>query len=498
MIVTVIIIISKVVGFVREMVLAAYFGLSVEADAYSMAFTIVNVLVLLFSAGIASTFIPLYTKIRYKEGETRANRYAGNILNLYILCALAGSVLGYLSAPYVCGILWEGSAQGLEIITRLTRLMYPALVFWAMSGVFVNILNAREKFVPEQLMGFALSFAVIVACVVTGTIDAVAIATAFSALLQVLILLPFLKGMFKYRFRLDLSDKNVGLTFRTALPALVSMGFDEISHLVDRNIGSSFGDGAVSSLAKSYSLVMLGLGVLVVPITTIMYSKLSKYAVRGEKGRIIETIKQCTEILALVLLPVMAMAILLRIDLITVLYQRGKFTHADVLSTAGPFALYFIGLFSFGLRNFQTRVFFSLRDTKTPMLIGLIAMATDITLNIILSRIIGVQGLTLATSIGATLGALIMLVVLRRKLGKMKLKRTILELIKIVVSTLVSAVVMYYVRGYMMQFEGGLLFLIGRMLVCGIAGLIAYIACAYLLRVRELRAVAQIIKKRTI
>ncbi|MGI6153619.1 MAG: murein biosynthesis integral membrane protein MurJ [Christensenellaceae bacterium] len=495
--ITVIIIISKLVGFVREMVLAAYFGQSVQSDAYVTSYGIISIFTILFGAAIGSTFIPIYTKTRLNDGEDSANRYASNILNLYILAAIATSILGYIFAPQICGLIWQGE-EGLDLTVRLSRFMFPSLVFWAVSGVFVNILNARKKFIPEQLMGFALSFCVILACVLFSDIDAVAIATTAAAAVQILILLPFLRKEFHYKRSLNIKDDSVKRTFILAVPALISMAFDEINHQADRFFGSALGTGVVSALSRSYTLVQAVVSVLIIPITTVMFSELSGYAAKNEMGKLKETVRKSLEIIALMTLPIIVLSLITGSDIIGIFYERGQFTHEDTLFTAPVFSMYILGIFAFGMRNFLTRVYYSLQLTRIPMILGIISVSINIGLDILLKGPLGAMGLTLATSIASSCGAIMMIVVLRKKLGRMGLSSSIKQFLKILLSAAVCAAVSWLIYRWLGGLVTGGRFAdqLVRFLITGFAGLAVYMCVAFLLKVDAARKLGGIVKRK--
>lgn len=416
MTVTIIIALSKMTGFVREMIMAAVFGRGVESDAYIAAYGILSIMTLLFSAGISSTFIPVYVRAQLRDGQNAADRYASNILTLYLLAGAVGSVLAYIFAPSLCALVFR-APQGLDLTIELTRLMYPTLAFYAMTGVLYNILNARERFIPEQLMGFVLSGLVIAACLLYREIHAVAVAVALVGCAQFLLMLPFLRGQFHYYPRLDFRDKRLTRTFLLAIPALVSLALGEINHQVDCAIGSSLGNGVITALNKSYALVATVLGVMVVPITTIMFSRLSKIAVDKSKKVFMDSVRASLETIMLVTLPIIVIAIFLRGDVIAVAYQRGAFTAADTAFTAPVFAFYIAGVMAFGIRNFLIRVFYAQQDTKTPMVIGIICVSINIGLDFLLAPIFGAVGIVIATTVSGLIGAAAQLWRIHRKMG---------------------------------------------------------------------------------
>ncbi len=493
MLLTFIIVLSKIAGFVREMVMAAYFGLSIESDAYGVAYSILSIFTILFGAAIGSTFIPIYTKTRLAQGEEKANDYASSVLNLYILAAIGASILGYLFAPALCGVMWQ-NPEGMDTVVNLTRIMMPSMVFWAISGVLVNILDARKHFVPEQIIGFALSFCVILACVVFGTIEAAAAATGITAAVQVVMLLPFMRKQFRYQRKMNLKDEKIKRTFILALPALISIAFDEINHAMDKIFGSAISIGVVTALSKSYVLVQTAVSVLIVPITTVMFTQLSGYAAKKEMGRLKDTVRKSIEIVALITLPIIVLAFILQNDMIAVFYQRGEFTEQQTMFTAPIFAFYIVGIFGFGLRNFLTRVFYSLQKTKIPMLIGIVSVSLNIALDIILKDVMGAKGLTLATSIASLTGAAIMLAVLRRQLGNMHLKKSAAQFLRIVLCAAVCAVVTWLLYRNIGITGANFTANLGRLLICGIAGLAVYGVMTFALRVETAGRLMAIVK----
>ena len=482
--VTGIIILSKLLGFVREMVMAAYFGRGLQSDAYVTAYGILSIMTLLFSAGIASTFIPIYTRTLMRQGQRGADSYASNILTMYCIAGILGSILAYFGAPWICSLIYRTpSAEGLQLTIDLTRLMYPSLAFWAMTGVLCNVLNAREQFIPEQLMGFILSVCLIFACVTFKDIRSVAIAVSVVGVLQFVILLPFLRGHFHYVPGLRLSDRRMQRTFLLAVPALISMAFDEINHQIDRVIGTGLGLGVVTALSKSYALVTTALGILVVPITTIMFSRLSKIAAGRNRKLFVKTVRQSIETIALITLPIIVLCVLMRDDLIALAYQRGAFTADDTAFTAPVFACYILGLFTFGLRSFLTRVFYALQDTRTPMIVGICSVIVNICLNLVLSKIWGAMGLTLATSFSSVVGSMALLTLLHHKLGKIGLSAMFNQFFRIFIALALCVLVVLGLQSVLPSGAGAMVLLL-RLGTSALASLLVYfVACAFL-RVR--------------
>ncbi len=493
-VITMIIAASKLLGFVREMVLAAYFGRGVESDAFVTAYGILSIMTLLFSAGISSTFIPIYTKTRFKQNQREADRYASRILTLYFITGVVGSLLAYIFAPFICRLIYRAEV-GVALTIQLTRMMYPSLAFWAMTGVFCNLLNARERFVPEQLMGFVFSFSVIAAMVAFRDIRIVSIAVSASGLLQFLFILPFLRGQFHYTPQIAMRDPKIRRTFLLAMPAMVSMAFDEINHQVDRIIGSGLAVGVVTALSKSYALVTTALGVLIVPITTITFSRLSRMVANRNKHNFLEAVRQSMELIALITWPVILLCIIMQKEIIALAFQRGAFTAADTAFTAPVFAFYIAGIYFFGMRNFLSRVFYALQDTRTPMKNGIIAVGINIGIDLFITQFMGAKGLSFATTTAGFFGSTMLLMRLRRKVGPMGLKRVLIQMFRMLLALLGSVIVLYFVR-MALPVHPGTLALLLRLGVNTLAFMGAYMALASLMHVRAMRQLLTMVRRR--
>lgn len=484
--ITLIIFISKAFGFIREMIMAAYFGAGVESDAYFMASGIVFVLVLLFMSCINATFVPIYIEARYKNGHESANRYANNTLHFFILIAIGVSALSYAAAPLIVRLIAFGfDAHALLLTTQLARIMFPALAFGVIALVFGSLLNARERFIPQQLVGFAMSICLIFPILFFAKdygILAAAYGFVAACLFQVLILLPFMRGLYTYVPVLDLSDKRLRQTLKLALPAVLSMAVNEVNHMIDRALASSLPSGSVAALNYSFKLITFVLGVFVVPITTIMFSRMSAYAAKNDKRSISAIVRRCAEIVALVVLPISAIAIALSTEVIQAVYQRGAFDATAVAMTATAFVYYLIGVFFFGLRDVLNRAFYSIQDTSTPMKLGALSVGINIVLCLILVKVMGIGGLALAASISALVGSGLMLLMLRKRLGRLNLMSTIGQLALVIMAALFGGGTALLCKNTL-SINNEIL----RIIISAAAGCAAYALGVLVLGVREAR-----------
>jgi len=493
MFVTAVIILSKVFGFVRDMILAGYFGTGIANDAYVSAYSLFYLPVLLFNSCISATLIPLYVQEREQKSLARANRFASNTLNLFAVAALVISALFFVLSRLLVRVVYVGfDPEKADLTVQLVRIMLLSLVFNITSISLSSLLNAAEKYIAAQLTGFPLSLCVMLAAILfSGRYGIVAVGWGVFAanILQFLVLIPFLAGWFRYTPTLNFRDKRFHRLVVLAGPAMLSMGISELNHMIDHALASGLNPGDISAMSYAYRLITFLLGVLMVPLTTVMFSKMSRMAAARDKKGMLDVLRRSILVIALVALPIVALAVVLRLDVIKFAYMRGRFDLHSAQVTAGILACYVVGVPAFGLRDFLSRVFHSLQDTKTPFRVSCLVVATNIVLNLILRIFLGANGLALATSIAGYTGMFTLLFLLKKRFRRLGLGRMLPELGKIALAALLCAGACFGLDRLLPPAMGtGRVFI--RLALCAGASLIVYAAACWALRVRALRELA--------
>ncbi len=500
MLVTVVIILSKVSGFIRDMILANYFGTGMANDAYVSAYSLFYLPVLLFNSCISATLIPLYVQEREQQSLRHSNHFASNTINLFALAAVVISALFFLLARPLVRLIYVGFDPGKTALTvDLVRIMLISLVFNITSISLASLLNASDRYVAAQLTGFPLNLCVIVAAVVFSArygILAVGWGVFAANILQFLILIPFLNGWFTWTPVLDFSDKRFHRLLTLAGPAMLSMGVSELNHMIDHALASGLNPGDISAMSYAYRLITFLLGVLMVPLTTIMFSKLSRLAAGHDDKGMLEVLRRCILVIALVALPIVAVAVVMSVDVIKFAYMRGRFDMHSVEVTAAILVCYVVGVPAFGLRDFLSRMFHALQDTKTPFRVSCLVVALNIVLNLILRRIIGARGLALATSIAGTTGMCTMLILLKKRFGRLGLGAALPDMVRIVASALICMGVCALMNRALPPALGtGRVFI--RLALCAAVSLMTYVLACFALRVRTLRVFAgEVLRRR--
>ena len=500
MLVTAVIILSKVSGFIRDMILANYFGTGTANDAYVSAYSLFYLPVLLFNSCISATLIPLYVQEREQQSLKHSNHFASNTINLFALAAIVISALFYVLARPLVRLIYMGfDAEKTALTVDLVRIMLLSLVFNITSISLASLLNATDKYVAAQLTGFPLNLCVIVAAVgFSGRygIQAVGWGVFTANILQCLILIPFLKGWFTWSPVLDFQDRRFHRLLILAGPAMLSMGVSELNHMIDHALASGLNPGDISAMSYAYRLITFLLGVLMVPLTTIMFSRMSRLAAENDRQGMLDVLRRCILVIALVALPIVAISVVMSVDVIKFAYMRGRFDMHSVEVTAAILVCYVVGVPAFGLRDFLSRVFHALQDTRTPFRVSCLVVALNITLNLILRIFLGARGLALATSIAGTTGMCTMLLLLKRRFGHLGLKDILPDLVKIVLAALLCMNICGMLNRFLPAAMGtGRVFL--RLAVCSGAALIVYVLACFAFRVRTIRVFAsEVIRRR--
>lgn len=496
--VTLIVFISKAVGFIRDAITLNYFGTTAQSDAYVNAYGIYYIPILLLTSCITSTMVPLYLDAFGNGGPRRANRFASNCVNLFALFSMVISILMFaLAGPLVRLVYPKLSPESARMTVEMTRVMMPSLVFVAVSIVQSSIMNARERYLAGQLSGFPYSIVTIIAAVCFSArygIYAVAWATAIAGLLQMLVIIPFHRGVFKYSFRFDIQDARIRRMIVLAVPSMASMAVNELNHMIDRSIASGLNVGDVTAMNAAYRLITFIVGVVVVPITTVMFSRMSQKAAQSDRKAISDILMQCIEVISMILLPIIALGSVFGLDVIKLAYMRGEFNMQSAQNTAWILVMYLAGVIFYGLRDLFNRGFHALQNTRVPLYTSMLTVALNVVLNLILSRFMGAGGLALATSIASMVGVIALFVLLKRRLGRMHARATVIEIAKMLAGTGLTAALAMALNRFVPEATGTLQVFF-RLLICGIPCLLVYFGALYALRTRQLSFLKDMIRR---
>ncbi|MFQ6117944.1 MAG: murein biosynthesis integral membrane protein MurJ [Candidatus Bipolaricaulia bacterium] len=429
---------SRLFGLFRDVVIADRFGASAAYDAYIIAFFIPHVLRQLLAEGALSTaFIPIYTGY-LAEDRREADRFASATLSLALLIFPLVIGLGAWWAPWYIPFLADGfSPEKLRLAVSLTWITLPFIGLVGIAAIFMGVLNSQRHFLAPAIAPVLFNLGIIAgAWPIAMQLPRPAYGLAFGVLLgglgMLLLQLPSLRGRLRFRFRLDLRHRGLRQLGRMMLPAVVGLAGAQVNLLVDYKLASYLGGGAISSLQYAIRLFQLPLGVFAVSIAAALLPRLSQRAVAQDWDDLSEALRRGIRLAAFILLPAMAGLWAIGRPTIELLFQHGRFLPEDTLRTLYALNFYLIGMIGYGMVYLLTRGFYALRDTRTPVLIGIAAVAVNVVLDYTLVGPMGVGGLALATSAAGLVNMVLLILSLERRLGQRLIRPLAGELSKMV------------------------------------------------------------------
>lgn len=489
-------ILSKVLGFTRDVVLSFFYGASNISDAYLISTMIPMVLFSFIGIGITTGYIPMYSKIENSNGVEEANRYTNNLINILIVICTVIIILGFLfTNQIVKGFALGFEGETLALAVQFTKISFLGIYFISLIYIFNGFLQLRENYIIPALVGFPMNFLIILSIFISSktNILVLSIGSVISTASQLLLVLPFVyKQGYRYKFILNMKDEHIKNMAYIALPAIIGVSVNQINTLVDRTLASQIATGGISALTYANRFNEFVQGVFVLSIATVMYPMISKMAAENNMTGLKKSLSEAISSISLLVLPATVGAMVFAEPLVKFLFGRGAFGIKAISMTSYALFFYSIGMIGFGLREILSRVFYSLQDTKTPMINAAIAIVMNIVLNIILSKLLGIGGLALATSISAIFCTILLFISLRKKIGPFGMKNITISFIKILCASLMMGIISKAIYNLLFNSINANLSLI---LSIGV-GVLTYFVLVYFMKIEEIHAIVNAIKER--
>ena len=412
--------VSRLLGLVRETVFAAMFGDNAAADAFFVAFRIPNFLRRLFAEGAFSqAFVPVLSEYRTRNSREEVRRLVDHVAGNLGLVLLVITTIGVLGAPLLAGMFAPGyldDAPKFSLLVDMLRLTFPYLLLISLTGFAGSVLNSYGYFAAPALTPVILNLTLIASALLLSPLFAqptlaLAWGVLLAGLLQLMFQLPFMRHLQLIpRPRLRPRHEGVRKILGLMLPVMFSVSVGQINLLLDTMLATSIeGDGSVSWLYYSDRLMELPLGIFGIAIATVILPTLSRIHSMNDPEGFSRTVNWGLRCILVLALPATAALLILAGPLVITLYQRGEFGIDSVLPTVRSLRAFSLGLLAFMAVKVLASAYFSRQDTRTPVRYGVIAMVTNMVLNLIFILPLAHVGLALATSIAAFLNAGLML-----------------------------------------------------------------------------------------
>jgi putative peptidoglycan lipid II flippase len=447
---------SRVFGFMRDMVIAMAFGSSASADAFFVAFRIPNMQRRILGEGaVTASFIPVFTETLTQKGEAAAWKLTTNLFNILFIVLTAASLLILIFSPLVITIFAPGFIDQpgkFELTVKLTRWMAPYLFFIGLAAFCMGILNTLKVFALPASTPILQNISMIVSVLIIAPlmdepIIGLAIGVVVGGALQLLVQLPavFKKGM-RFEKTLNFKQEEVVKIARLMAPVVLGLAVYEVNIMIDTLIASLLPGGSISYLYYGNRIVQLPLGIFAVALGVALLPTLSVQAAKGDLKELVQTVGFSIRLILFVTLPATVGLIILREPIINTLWERGEFMASTTEGTAIALLYYSIGLCAYSGIKIIAPAFYSLQDTKTPAKIGIYAMILNTVLNLLLMGPLKHGGLALATSISALFNVALLIYCLRKRLGLMGGRKILRSTLKMFSASVAMGAITYFSR----------------------------------------------------
>jgi putative peptidoglycan lipid II flippase len=518
--------ISRILGYVKDMILARYFGATGTADIFFVAFRIPNLLRELFAEGsMSSAFIPVVTEYQAKHGRDEANRLVSSTFIFILVFVGIICALGIIFAPAIVSAIAPGFLKEPEKFSNtvlLTRIMFPFLLFISLAALTMGALNTRGVFFIPALAPATLNIVIIV-CVLTlsmqftDPIVAVAIGVTAGGFVQFLIQVPsFFKQGYSFASRVESRESRVKDDSRTThntrrffwhpglkriglliIPSTAGLAVAQINIFISTILASYLAEGSITYLYYSMRLIQFPIGIFGVAMGMAVLPALSEHSVKGEVEKVKEDFSFALRLLFFITVPAMVGLIALNVPIVSTLFQRGRFEYAATIGTSDALMFYSLGIWAIVGVRVITATFYSMQDTKTPVKVAAIAMIINVIFSLLLMKSMKHNGLAFANAIASGCNFVLLFYFLRKRLGGIGTKRIVSSFGKTFAASLAMGVAGWLgVRSEIWTLSGyGLkkaVYLGSAIIICG--GI--YMLLSYLLKSEEMGYIIERVKEK--
>jgi putative peptidoglycan lipid II flippase len=495
---------SRVLGLVRDIVVATLFGSGMAADAFFVAFRIPNLLRRLFAEGsLTIAFIPVFSEYLATRSKQDAFDLARTVLTVLSLILVVVTLLGVLGAPWIVRIQafgFEAGGDRYALTVLLTRITFPYIFLISIVAFFMGVLNSLRRFAAPAAAPIFLNVGMIGAAYFLSPhfaepIMGLAIGVLIGGVLQVVVQIPWL---FREGLKIFPSWdpghpalKRIGLLM---LPAIFGAAVYQVNQFVGTLLASFLPEGSISWLYYADRLVQFPLGVFAITVSTVALPSLSTQAARKEEAGFARTLSHSLRIVFFVTIPSMAGLIILREPIVMVLFERGAFDSLSTAMTASALFYYVLGLWAFSGIRVLVSAFYAVQDTRTPVRIAVMALVANAAFSLLLMGPMRHAGLALSLSLASTVQFCMLVFMLRRKIHNLQLRGLIAAACRCTAAAVVMAVGLKVLLTTVVPVPsaGSLTGKVACLAVLVGAGLVLFVAAARLFRCEELASLKDI------
>ena len=504
---------SRILGLLREIVIASLFGASRNLDAFLTAFRAPNMLRDLFAEGALSTaFVTTFSKKITAEGDQSAWALANKIATLTTVFMSVITLLGVLLAPLLVAVLAPGfDPEKAALTVLLARVMYPFILLVSLAALVMGMLNAKHVFgVPAMASSFFNLGSILGGVLFAWWLDptfgsralvGLALGTLVGGFLQLAVQVPSLLKV-GYVFHPDFSwrDEGVRKVLQLMGPAVIAASAVQVNVLINSIFASYLQDGAVSWLNIAFRLMQLPLGIFGVALATVTLPLISRSAARGDMPEFRGALAHALRLVMLLTIPSAIGLMIMAEPIIALIYEHGRFTAAATEQTAAALRFYSLGLVGYSAVKVLAPAFYALDRRNLPMIVSLFSIALNFCLSWFLTFRLGLghKGLALSTSVIAITNFAVLYVMMRQYAGRLESRAMVVTLGKLLLAGACLGGVCWW--GVQLFFGAGIpdsewRKLLGVLVTMGV-GMAVFFGAAYVLKVAELHDIVEVVQRK--
>lgn len=500
---------SRILGYVRDMALAYFFGSGIVTDAFIAAYRLPNLLRRLFAEGsLVVSFVPVFSDYYENKSKDEAFKLAGSALRVLSVVLFFVSLMGVFFAAEIIQVIAPGfsNPEQIELANDLTRIVFPYGFFVCLLALAMGILNALGHFAAPAFAPVLLNVAMISSMFIGAVlfedpilrIKMLAFGVIAGGVIQLGLQIPFLirKGFLFWK-RVPFFHSGLKKIGKMMLPAVLGAGVYQVNILIGTVLSSMLAEGSMSWLYYADRIFQFPLGIFAIAIGTAVLPSLSRQFATNDLDGVKETFGYGLRLVFFITLPATAGLIVLREPIISLLFQRGEFTASDVVMTADALLYYVIGLCFVSAVRVTTPVFYARQDAKTPVKIAIVAIVANLLLSLWLMTRLQHCGLALSTTIASAINFLLLMISLRFAIGPFGGWNIIISLFRSAISTLVMAISVHFLALYLIPAYNDTSFIIlAPVMACCIgAGVVVYMLMSIILKSPEIKSTVRLIRK---
>ena len=468
-IIVIITFLSKVIGYIRDVLVANYFGASAQTDAFFVALLIPSMLLGIIAGGLHLVVIPMFTEKR-KENPENAKIFVNQIFFITAIVLFGFSMI-MLAFPtvFVKLVAYGFNGERLTLAVYFMRFLIIYGFFNVFTGFFTGIFQSDKQFLYPSITSFiansllTLSLFLFTPFIGINSWIVGEILFALFAFSVLFIALWWKKGFFRQFYLKNMDWSGIRHFGALLLPIIFTSGIAALNQIVDKTVASSLATGSIAALSFAQRIYLIPIGLLAIPLSISVYPSFSSFAVSKNQVGYAETFRKSVSFMMYLMIPISVIFIFFSHTIVRILFQHGAFDVNAANVTAFAVSMYSIGIFFLATNDLLRRSFFSFQDTKTPLYLSIIIIFLNIVFNLTLSRIWGIGGIALATTIAATIGFFLYIYVLRKKkyITKVRYRPLLKEAIKIISASVIIGVLALFFKNFITSVNK-LVSLIGR------------------------------------